>query len=193
MLKEKVITPDMTISDILTKFPQYSQKIAQTMTNVGLHCTSCNASTQETLENGMLSHGLTQNDITSLVKKLNEIIVEEVDLTSITLTAKAAKKFQEILIEMSTPEENKAGWALRFGDTAGGCSGFEYILDFSKKADDDDVVFESHGVAIHVKKGMVKRLLGSTIDHVDSLYGSGFKVSNPNVKSSCGCGKSQGY
>lgn len=188
MAKEKLITPDMTISEILSKYPQHSQKMAQAMTNVGLHCTSCSASTWETLEGGMLGHGMQQKDIEDLVKKLNEIILEEVDLSTITLTAKAAKKFQEIC-----EEEGKPNMALRFGITAGGCSGYEYVLEFSDQMEEEDVSFESHGVAVHVHKGMLKKLLGSTIDFVDGLYGSGFKVTNPNAKSSCGCGKSQGY
>jgi len=39
----------------------------------------------------------------------------------------------------------------------------------------------------------VKPLIGgSRIDYVDGLHGSGFKVSNPNARHSCGCGSSFG-
>ena len=31
---------------------------------------------------------------------------------------------------------------------------------------------------------------GAQIDYVDSLYGSGFSINNPNSKGSCGCGHS---
>lgn len=188
MATKQDISPQMTIADIFTKFPQHSQKIAQAMTNAGLHCGSCSASTWETLEGGMLGHGMTKKDIDHLVVKLNEIIAEKIDVSTITLTERAAKKFLEIAAEDGI--ENPS---LRFGDTAGGCSGFEYVLDFAEEAEADDVVFEAHGVKIFVKKGMVKRLLGSVIDFTDGLHGAGFKISNPNVKSSCGCGKSQGY
>lgn len=185
---KQTITSDMTIGDIFSKFPHQSQKLAQAITNAGLHCVGCNAAVWETLEAGMLGHGMQRSAIDDLVGKLNTILGEEIDLDTISMTPRAAKKFAEI-----AKEEGKPGCALRFGDMAGGCSGFEYILDFSEKKETDDTTFESNGISIHVNNKMVKRLLGSQIDFVDGLHGSGFKVSNPNVKSSCGCGKSQGY
>jgi len=182
------ITRDMTIENIFSTFPHKSQKLAQEMTNQGLHCVGCGAATWETLEMGMLSHGFAEEEIDRLVTRLNDIIAEQVDLSTISLTKKAAHKFIEIL-----KEEGKEGWGLRFGDQAGGCSGFEYVLDYSEKASVDDQVFHSHGVDIHVNKKMVDRLMGCEIDFLDGLNGSGFKISNPNAKGSCGCGKSQSY
>jgi iron-sulfur cluster assembly accessory protein len=114
--------------------------------------------------------------------------LEEQDLTTITLTSRAAEKYLSIL-----QEEGKEGYGLRFGDMAGGCSGFEYVLDYSEAPQEDDQVFVSQGVEIHVNKNKVSRLLGCEIDYIDSLNGSGFKISNPNAKGSCGCGKSQSY
>ncbi|MBY0529050.1 MAG: iron-sulfur cluster assembly accessory protein [Rhabdochlamydiaceae bacterium] len=182
------ITREMTIEEILSSFPQKSQKIAQEMTNAGLHCVGCGAATWETLEAGMLSHGFPEEEIDALVARLNNILSEKADLTTISLTKRAAEKYSGILAD-----EGKSGWGLRFGDKAAGCSGFEYVLDYSEKATPDDAVFTSHGVEIHVSKKMVDRLLGSEIDYVDGLNGSGFKISNPNAKGSCGCGKSQSY
>lgn len=186
-MKDK-IAKEMTIEDIFTRFPQKSQKLAQEMTNMGLHCVGCGASTWETLETGMLGHGFDDQQIDELVRRLNAILSEEVDLSTITLTPRAADVFQRIL-----KEEEKEGWALRFGIRAGGCSGYEYILDYSQNPKEEDQVFTSHGVAIHVNKNMVERLLGCEIDYVDGLQGSGFKISNPNAKGACGCGKSQSY
>jgi len=121
-------------------------------------------------------------------KGLNALLEEEIDVTTITITKRAAAKYLEILAE-----EGKHGWGLRFAEKMAGCNGFEYALDYSEKALPDDTTFESLGIQIHINKGMIKRLLGSEIDFVDGLHGSGFKVSNPNVKSSCGCGTSHGY
>ena len=70
---------------------------------------------------------------------------------------------------------------------------FESILDFSEKPTDDDEVFSSQGIEIHVNRKMLARLLGSEIDYLEGLMGSGFKVTNPNVKGSCSCGNSQSY
>lgn len=178
----------MTIDEIFEKHPQKSQKLAQEMTNLGLHCVGCGASSYETLEAGVLGHGLSTSDLEALIGRLNAILNEEIDTSTITMTEKAAKKFQ-----MIAEAEGKKGWALRFGDKPGGCSGFEYILDFSQAPENEDEVFTAHGVEIHVHTSMVSRLLGCEIDFQDGLNGSGFKISNPNAKSSCSCGNSQGY
>lgn len=184
---EKIVK-EMTIEGIFSQFPHKSQKLAQEMTNSGLHCVGCGAAVWETLEAGMLSHGFAPEEIDEMVERLNGILQQQVDLSAITLTKRAADKFRHIL-----KEEGKEGWGLRFGDRAAGCSGFEYVLDYSEKAQDSDQVFASEGIEIHIEKSDVSRLLGSEIDFVDGLNGSGFKISNPNVKGSCGCGKSQSY
>lgn len=185
---EEKVHKEMTIEEIFSRFPGKSQKLGQEMTNRGLHCVGCGAATWETLEAGMLSHGFTESDIDEMVERLNAILAEKTDLSTISMTKRAAEKFRKIL-----EEEGKAGWGLRFGDRAAGCSGFEYVLDYSEKAEEEDQVFPSHGVDIHVHNALVSRLLGSEIDFVDGLNGSGFKISNPNAKGSCGCGKSQSY
>lgn len=178
----------MTIEEIFKTFPHKGQKLAQEMTNMGLHCVGCSAATWETLEEGVLGHGKSEEDLNHLLGKLNQVLLEKEDLTTITITEKAAKKLKEIL-----KEEGKEGWGLRYGEKAAGCSGFEYYLDFSQKATEEDLTFNSQGLEIHLNKNSIDRLLGSSIDYVDGLNGAGFKITNPNVKSSCGCGTSHGY
>jgi iron-sulfur cluster assembly protein len=183
-----MITREMTIEEILNSFPQKSQKLAQELTDTGLHCVGCGAATWETLEAGVLGHGFSEQDLEALMGRLNTILSQESDPTQITLTKAAADKYRAILAD-----EEKQGYGLRFGDKAGGCSGFEYILDYSPQAKEDDCVFLSEGIEIHVNKNMAPRLLGVEIDYMDGLNGSGFKISNPNARGSCGCGKSQSY
>lgn len=184
----KKINRQMTIEDILGMFPYKAQRLSQEITNAGLHCVGCHAAVWETLEAGMYTHGKTDAQIDELVRRLNALLDEEVDTTSIRITPRGAAKFLEIL-----SEEGKQGWGMRFAEEMAGCNGFEYVLDFSEKAEADDKTFESHGIEIHVKKAMLPRLLGSEIDYVEGLRGSGFKISNPNVRSSCGCGTSHNY
>ena len=184
----KKINRQMTIEDILGMFPYKAQRLSQEITNAGLHCVGCHAAVWETLEAGMYTHGKTEAQIDELVRRLNALLDEEVDTTSIRITPRGAAKFLEIL-----SEEGKQGWGMRFAEEMAGCNGFEYVLDFSEKAEADDKTFESHGIEIHVKKAMLPRLLGSEIDYVEGLRGSGFKISNPNVRSSCGCGTSHNY
>lgn len=182
------ITRDMTIEEIFSRHPQKSQKLAQEVTNTGLHCVGCQAATWETLEAGMLGHGFSESAIDQLVERLNAILEENYDASTIALTKRAADKFRKILAD-----DGRVGWNLRFADRAAGCSGFEYVLDYSQKANPTDRIFHSEGLEIHVDEAAVSRLLGSEIDYIDGLNGSGFKISNPNAKSSCGCGKSQSY
>lgn len=188
MAEKKKVDRQMTISDILAMFPDKAQALAQEITNAGLHCVGCNAASFETLEAGMLGHGKSEVAIGELVDRLNALLEEETDLTTITLTPSAAKKFLEF-----AAQDGKEGWGLRFGEEMAGCSGFEYQLDFSEKAEPDDAVFVSQGIQIHVKRKMVPRLIGAKVDYVTGIRDSGFKVVNPNVRSACGCGASHGY
>jgi len=183
-----MITKDMTIESIFSSFPGKSQKLAQAIQSAGLNCVGCQASTWETLEAGMLGHGYNDQEVESLLAKLNSILSEKEDLGTISMTERAVEKFHEIL-----KDDGRGKTALRFGIRAGGCSGYEYTLDYSDEASSDDVVFTSFNQEIHVHKSMVEKLLGSSIDYIEGLHGAGFKISNPNAKSSCGCGKSQNY
>ena len=182
------INKDMTIESILGLFPHKSQKLSQEINNAGLHCIGCQAAVWETLEVGMLSHGKTEEQIEDLVSRLNRLLKEESDLNTISITERAAQKFAEIL-----ESENKQGWGMRFSEELAGCSGYEFVLDFSEKSEPEDEDFTAYGVEIHVNKAQLSRLMGSEIDYVDGLRGAGFKISNPNVKASCGCGSSHNY
>jgi iron-sulfur cluster assembly accessory protein len=192
--KKPQIHRQMTIKHIMSLFPHKAQKLAQEITNAGLHCTSCHAATWETLEAGMASHGFGEEAIEKLLKRLNALLEEQEaevsgeEAKGIRLTQQAAAKYMEILKEVG-----KQGWAMRFGDRMAGCSGFEYVLDYSEKPEEDDLVFESHGIQIHINKHAAKRLEGSEIDYVNGLHSSGFKISNPKARSSCGCGSSHNY
>lgn len=185
---KKTIHRHMTIDEILSLFPYKAQRLSQEITNAGLHCVGCHAATWETLEAGMMGHGMTNESIDRLVQRLNALLEEKMDLSTITVTPRAASKFLDIL-----EEEGKQGWGMRFGEVMAGCNGFEYVLDYSEKVGADDAIFESSGVQIHINKAMVPRLLGSVIDFVDGLRESGFKITNPNARSSCGCGTSHNY
>jgi iron-sulfur cluster assembly protein len=102
----------------------------------------------------------------------------------ITLTENAAKHIGTL-----QKEQNTAGKPLRVYVEAGGCSGMEYGMAFDEKKTDDAVIAQD-GVEVVIDPMSANFLKGSVIDYVDSLHGSGFKINNPNVHSSCGCGKS---
>ena len=103
----------------------------------------------------------------------------------ITLTKNAADKVIEL-----AKQDGKDGFGLKLFVSPGGCSGFQYGLDFVEKAEENDLEMDQHGVKLYVDKNALELLKGVKIDFVDTLQGSGFKIDNPNVTSSCGCGKS---
>ncbi|HJX52305.1 MAG TPA: iron-sulfur cluster insertion protein ErpA [Polyangia bacterium] len=105
--------------------------------------------------------------------------------TPVTLTARAAEKVNQIRVE----EKIQDGYALRLKVLGGGCSGFAYDLYFDQQQDIDQA-FECNGVKMLCDQMSLMYLMGTEIDYLESLQGSGFKFSNPNVKSTCGCGSS---
>ena len=104
----------------------------------------------------------------------------------VTLTDIAAEKVQQFLASQDeTPEQ--AG--LRVGVRGGGCSGFQYALALDEQRDGDQV-FEDHGIRVIVDEQSLSYVSGSVVDYKESMMGSGFEVSNPNVVAACGCGSS---
>lgn len=186
--KSKQIDGSWTIDSIFTEFSHCAARLAQALTKRGLGCVGCHAASWETLEAGILSHGKPLSELEELIDELNAIAQEEIDTTTITLTPFAAQKVRQFALS-----DGKEGWGLKFEDRAGGCGGFEYILDFQESAKEDEVTYESEGISIFVKKSSLSRLLGSFIDFQDSMQGAGFKISNPNAKSACSCGTSHNY
>lgn len=102
----------------------------------------------------------------------------------ISVTPSAAEEVKSIL----TQPEN-AGKNLRVYVEQGGCSGMQYSMVFDEKRP-DDLSAEMHGVSVLVDPFSAKYLRGTVIDFSNALTGGGFKISNPNAKQSCGCGKS---
>lgn len=103
----------------------------------------------------------------------------------LVLTAKAGEKIKHLLAE-----EQKPDYGLRVYVAGGGCQGLQYGMVFEEQANPDDTVIETHGVKIFVDPQSAPMLRGAQVDYIDSLQGSGFSITNPQAKSSCGCGHS---
>jgi iron-sulfur cluster assembly protein len=112
--------------------------------------------------------------------------VETNETLGVTLTEAAASKVRELMVQEPAGEAD----VLRVAIQGGGCGGFEYQLGFDRGATDEDAEFEYYGVRVVVDPASARYLKGATIDFVDSLAESGFKVDNPNASGSCGCGHS---
>jgi len=111
---------------------------------------------------------------------------------AIVLTEKAASKVKEIIHEGqasgSLPTDKMY---LRLRVVGGGCSGFQHKLDLDPEVKEQaDEVFEFHGVPVVVDKKSLLYLQDAHVDYHDELHRSGFSISNPSAKSTCGCGSS---
>ncbi len=82
--------------------------------------------------------------------------------------------------------------ALRLKVVGGGCSGLRYELLFDDVVGEADTEIEHGDVRLIVDEKSALYLVGTTIDFVDTLNESGFKMQNPNANSTCGCGESFG-
>lgn len=103
----------------------------------------------------------------------------------ITITENAASKVAELMANEGTQNAS-----LRVYISGGGCSGFNYGMAFDDATDEEDQVFEQHGVKVLVDSYSAPYLGGAEIDYVDGLMGSGFTIHNPNAVSTCSCGHS---
>ena len=104
---------------------------------------------------------------------------------SLQLTSKAIQQLKTLL-----QKDPNAGPGLRVWVADGGCSGFSYKLGFEKEPRPGDIVLETDGLAVYIDSASLPYLQGTLIDYVDSLYGGGFKFTNPNATATCGCGTS---
>ena len=98
----------------------------------------------------------------------------------IKFTDKAIKQINNLLVEKAK------GSFFRIAIKGGGCSGFQYDFSFDTKAEQDDLVFNN----VLIDKKSAELLNGSEIDYGSELIGESFKITNPQSKSSCGCGVS---
>lgn len=108
-------------------------------------------------------------------------------LAILNVTETAARKARQLLEKSDSPND-----ALRVRVANGGCSGMRYELVFDGERGDSDEEFEQHGLRVVVDGESAEFLAETTIDFVDDLNESGFKIQNPNASTTCGCGESFG-
>lgn len=113
------------------------------------------------------------------------MLTEETQTEKVFLTPAAAEAVKDLLAK-----RNLTNYALRVFVTGGGCSGFQYGMALENNIRPSDFCFDYENVKVVVDEISIDYLRGATIDYVDSVMGSGFKIENPNAISSCGCGSS---
>ena len=104
---------------------------------------------------------------------------------AIMLTEAATRQLHQTMLD-----KNTHGQVVRVGVSAGGCSGYSYVLDVVSEVHDNDRRFTHGAVEVVCDPKSYLYVNGLEIDFVDSIMDGGFKFNNPNVKRSCGCGTS---
>jgi iron-sulfur cluster assembly protein len=103
----------------------------------------------------------------------------------IEVTENAIKKVRQM-----KEAETADGKHLRIYVEGGGCSGLQYGLKFDDHVDDDDELIDCGSFQVLVDRMSMPFLEGARVDYLDTLMESGFKIQNPQAKSTCGCGQS---
>ena len=101
-------------------------------------------------------------------------------IKEIKFSDKALKQINALL------SKKDKGSFFRIAIKGGGCSGFQYEFTFDQTKTNDDLIFNN----ILIGKQSADLLKGSEVDYVSELIGEQFKITNPQTKSSCGCGVS---
>ncbi len=191
---EQRLRRELTIGDVLEQYPD----AAPLLTEKGIHCVGCHVSPFETLEEGFRSHGMSEEEIDTVLadvnEKLNHVMKNKPAPTvcsgdpSLEISCGAVAKVLELL-----KKENKdtTKTALRIAVMPGGCSGMTYDFSFDSDGKQaDDKIIEKDGLTVLVDKKSLGILDGSRVDYMETLHGAGFVVKNPQAKGGCGCGKS---
>lgn len=108
----------------------------------------------------------------------------------LTITDSAASKIKKLLQEQ---DRTPSAWALRIHVEGGGCSGFQYKMDFEEAPSEPTEglnLFENGDSKVLIDSKSLLFVGGSTVDYNDGLTGAGFVITNPNASGTCGCGMS---
>lgn len=106
---------------------------------------------------------------------------------AISLTEKAEFRLRAFLQGAADKTAEKG---IRIGVSDGGCSGYQYTLDIANAPDPQDLVYQIGRVPVYIDPTSAPLIDGVVVDYVEGIMESGFKFSNPNATSSCGCGQS---
>ena len=112
--------------------------------------------------------------------------LRENQMSIIEVTEAAGQRIHELLEK----DDKLSTHGLRMKVVGGGCSGLRYELAFDDQLGDADSEIQAHGIRVIIDEKSALYLMGTTLDFVDTLNETGFKMGNPNASATCGCGES---
>lgn len=116
---------------------------------------------------------------------IEHIILGPDEEPPLLLTPKAVEMVKEAMVA-----EELENHGLRVFVQGGGCSGFQYGLDFDENPRMGDFEMDFDGLKVFCDPISAMHLEGTSIDYVMGISGAGFKFENPSAKATCGCGSS---
>lgn len=178
---------DMTVGEVVSLFPG----AADILMGYGLHCVGCHANAYETVEQGVMGHGYSEEDLENLMEDINEAYLDEqegverkplpkeADDMEIEVTDAALEQIKKI-----AADDQKESWPLRIEAQSAGPK-LRYSMNFidPKETTISDKGFSFGSVKIVIDKKLYHKLNGLEIDYVQEENRAGFKMNNPNVPS----------
>lgn len=173
-----LITKDMTIGDVVQKYPHVTEILLKN----GVHCVGCGARFFETLEMGFKGHGMTDQQVDTIVQQLNQAAKDNpIEGEIISVTKTAAVKLKELLTN-----EHKEKAFLRMLAVHNEDGSFSYGLDIVDESHQDDIVIEAHGLKLLADPASLPVVKGARIDYAGG-ESAGFRISNTQKNGGCGC------
>jgi len=177
------LTKDMTIGDVIEKHPE----TADVMLGYGLQCVGCSVNPYETIEQGVLGHGMNEDTLNELMADINLTVTKQpeypVNPEGITLSPRALETLEAI-----KETEGQQDFGLKIQATKTDKEP-EYYLDLVEKPEDNDKILEWEGMKLFISDQSLELMKPSLIDFLRLPSGEeGFKIMSLS-KETCKCGK----
>ena len=176
----QLVGKNWPVADIVARYPQAAPILAE----YGLHCVGCSASELETLEEGCLGHGMSEEDIENLVSDLNDFIASNPTRPKLlTLTKDAA-----LAIKQVGEREKLTSFGLAVQMDPSGT----FFLEFREAPGEGDTIFrheEAQDVAVFASPSTLQSIGGATIDFRDGKFKLDMEGQSccQGNKDRCGC------
>ena len=182
-----LVTEETVLGELMMKYP----KAVEVLSRYGVPATGCSMPVSETVGWAIKKYVATDN-AGRMLEELNSAAhaaaESRKDLPDkIEVTEASVEKIKEII-----SKEKKGGFNLRIEVKPGGCAGMSYEFSLDDEIKNGDEVIEKGELKVVIDGASMENLRGATIDYVETLQRSGFKVDNPNAHAVCSCGQSFG-
>ncbi len=192
----------MTIGDVIKKYPN----TAEIMLGYGLQCVGCSVNPYETIEQGALGHGMTEDTVEELLEDMNMVVTKKpkypLNPEGITISPRALETLEAIM-----ESDGKQGHGLTVQATkVEGSEELDYYLDIVEKAEENQKTLEWEGLKIFITEESLGLMNPSLIDFLHLPSGEeGFKIismkpeeettkelcANCDPETGCQCGKKE--